>query len=310
MSWPPFRSVLALGSWPGTAAASAALPRSVEVSTAALLGVVFVAVALALALGWMLGRRAARERPESPPRVPPGPGGGAGSEPPEAPESGDDATERLAYTLSHDLRAPLRSVEGFARIVKEDYGPQLDRVANDHLDRIVGAAGRMNAMIDAMLSLARLSAQPLQREPVNLSQLAGWVVEDLRRQHPGQPVQATVAPDLSAQGDPALLRVVLENLLGNAWKYSSRNPAARVAFERVEHQGRPAFVVRDNGAGFDMRAAGRLFGLFQRLHGASEFPGHGLGLASVRRIVQRHGGRVWAESEPGRGARFYFTLGG
>ncbi|WP_201496351.1 sensor histidine kinase [Rubrivivax sp. A210] len=219
-------------------------------------------------------------------------------------------TENFGFTVSHDLRAPIRVVEGFTRIVKEDYGRLLDRVGNDHLDRVLGAATRMNLMIDALMTLARLSSQPLARQPVNLSQLAGYVVDDLRRAAPEREADIEIEPDLGAVGDPTLLRLVLENLLGNAWKYSSRCARAQIAFQRVMHGSRPAFVVRDNGAGFDMRSADRLFGLFQRLHSASEFPGTGVGLASVRRIVRRHGGELWADAEPGRGASFFFTLPG
>jgi signal transduction histidine kinase len=219
------------------------------------------------------------------------------------------ASDSFGFTLSHDLRAPLRVVEGFTRIVKEDYGPQLDRVGNDHLERVLGAAARMNLMIDAMLALARLSQQPLTRQPVNLSQLAGFVVEDLRRAEPEHAVEVELDPDLAVQGDPTLLRLVLENLLGNAWKYSAKALAPRVELRReAAPAGQLGFLVRDNGAGFDMRSADRLFGLFQRLHSASDFPGHGVGLASVRRIVERHGGRVWAESEPGKGASFHVVL--
>lgn len=221
-----------------------------------------------------------------------------------------DDTATLSYTVSHDLRAPIRVVEGFTRIVKEDYGAALDRVANDHLDRVLGAAARMNQMIDAMLTLARLSSQPLARQPVNLSQLAGFVVDDLRRSAPEREARIEIEPGLAATGDPTLLRLVLENLLGNAWKYSARRAQAHIVFGRETVDGRPAFVVRDNGAGFDMRSAERLFGLFQRLHSASEFSGTGVGLASVRRIVQRHGGEIWADGEPGRGAAFFFTLPG
>lgn len=221
-------------------------------------------------------------------------------------DAGDGAT--LSYTVSHDLRAPIRVVEGFTRILKEDYGARLDRVANDHLDRVLGAAARMNQMIDAMLTLARLSTQPLARQPVDLSQLAGWVVDELRRGAPDRVVEVTIEPGMQVTGDPTLLRLVLENLLGNAWKYTSRRPKAHVSIARESIEGRRVFTVRDDGAGFDMRAAERLFGLFQRLHGASDFPGTGVGLASVRRIVQRHGGEVWAEGEPGRGAAFFFTL--
>lgn len=227
-----------------------------------------------------------------------------------APAPGAEEHERnnFSFTLSHDLRAPIRVVEGFTRIVKEDYGRLLDRVGNDHLDRVLGAAARMNLMIDALLTLARLSEQPLARQRVNLSQLAGYVVDDLRRSAPEREVAFDIAPGLVAQGDPTLLRLVLENLLGNAWKYSAKVPNAQIALLAHPHPAHPAFVVRDNGAGFDMRSAERLFGLFQRLHSASDFPGHGVGLASVRRIVQRHGGQIWAESEPGRGASFIFTL--
>ena len=217
-------------------------------------------------------------------------------------------SDSYSFTLSHDLRAPIRVVEGFTRIVKEDYGRHLDRVGNDHLDRVLGAAARMNLMIDALLSLARLSQQPLARQRVNLSQLAGYVVDDLRRAAPERTVDVDIETGLGAWGDPTLLRLVLENLLGNAWKYTGRCSQPQISLRTVSHGGATALVVRDNGAGFDMRSADRLFGLFQRLHSASDFPGHGVGLASVRRIVQRHGGEIWAEGEPGRGAAFYFTL--
>jgi len=217
-------------------------------------------------------------------------------------------TDTTTFTLSHDLRAPIRVVEGFTRIVKEDYGRLLDRVGNDHLDRVLGAAARMNLMIDALLTLARLSQQPLARQRVNLTQLAGYVVDDLRRSAPERVADIDIEPGLSAWGDPTLLRLVLENLLGNAWKYSGRSSVAQISLHKVPHGDSTAMVVRDNGASFDMRSADRLFGLFQRLHSANDFPGHGVGLASVRRIVQRHGGDIWAEGEPGRGASFYFTL--
>ncbi len=217
-------------------------------------------------------------------------------------------SDTTTFTLSHDLRAPIRVVEGFTRIVKEDYGRLLDRVGNDHLDRVLGAAARMNLMIDALLTLARLSQQPLARQRVNLSQLAGFVMDDLRRSAPDRVADVDIEAGLSAWGDPTLLRLVLENLLGNAWKYSGRSAVTQISLHKVPHGESTAMVVRDNGAGFDMRSADRLFGLFQRLHSANDFPGHGVGLASVRRIVQRHGGEIWAEGEPGRGASFYFTL--
>jgi signal transduction histidine kinase len=229
--------------------------------------------------------------------------------PPE-PEGGFSDQEAFSYTVSHDLRAPIRVVEGFARIVKEDYGRVLDRIGIDHLDRVLGAAARMNNMIDALLALSQLATQPLQRQPVNLSQLAGFVIDDLRRGAPERDVEVLIEPDLIVQGDPTLLRVVLENLLGNAWKYSARTAKARIGFGLGSSTGAPSFTVRDNGAGFDMRYADRLFGVFQRLHSASDFQGTGVGLASVRRIIRRHGGEIWAESELGRGAAFHFTLRG
>ena len=216
-------------------------------------------------------------------------------------------SESFSYTVSHDLRAPIRVVEGFTKILKEDYGRLLDRVGNDHLDRVLAAAARMNSMIDALLALSRLSSQPLARQPVNLSQLASYVADDLKRQSPDRVVLCVVEAGLQAVGDPTLLRLVLENLLGNAWKYTGRSAQAQIWFER-HAQRADTFTVRDNGAGFDMRFADRLFGVFQRLHSANDFPGTGVGLASVRRIVQRHGGEVWAESEVAHGASFHFSL--
>ena len=217
-------------------------------------------------------------------------------------------SESFSYTVSHDLRAPIRVVEGFAKILKEDYGRQLDRIGNDHIDRVLGAAARMNSMIDALLALSQLSSRPLARQTVNLSQLAGYIAEDLRRQSPERSVALSIEAGLQTQGDPTLLRVALENLLGNAWKYTAKRREAEIRFERSLHDGQPVFTVRDNGAGFDMRFADRLFGVFQRLHSANDFPGTGVGLATVRRIVQRHGGEIWAEAEVDRGSAFHFTL--
>ena len=228
------------------------------------------------------------------------------SEGPDAATLGSDH-ESFSFTVSHDLRAPIRVVEGFTKIIKEDYGRLLDRVGNDHLDRVLAAAARMNNMIDALLTLSKLSSQPLARQPVNLSQLATYVADDLRRQWPEREVQIDIEPAMLALGDPTLLRVVIENLLGNAWKYSAKAAQPLITFKR--RAGEPnAFTVSDNGAGFDMRFADRLFGVFQRLHGANDFPGTGVGLASVRRIVRRHGGEIWGEAEVNRGASFHFSL--
>ena len=227
-------------------------------------------------------------------------------------ESSAMAAEHAAfsYTISHDLRAPIRVIEGFGRILKEDYGTAIDRVGRDHLDRMMAAAARMNHMIDALLSVARLSTQPLAQQSVNLSQLAQWVMDDLQRGAPERQTSLLIQPGMTAQGDPTLLRMALENLLGNAWKYSARVALADIRFELAEQAGRPVYRVSDNGAGFDMRFADRLFGVFQRLHSGSDFQGTGVGLASVRRIIRRHGGEVWAEGEVGKGACIYFTLKG
>jgi signal transduction histidine kinase len=244
------------------------------------------AAAAGAALAWWLLRR----RPPRP-----------------APAAIEDA--EFSSLVSHDLRAPIRVVEGFTRIVQEDYGPLLGRIGVDHLDRVLGAAARMNSMIDALLALSQLSTQPLARQPVNLSQLAQYIAEDLRRESPQRRMQIDIEPDLLVLGDPTLLRVVLENLLGNAWKYTAKRRDPHIAFFRDLHKTGTVFTVRDNGAGFDMRFADRLFGVFQRLHSATEFQGTGVGLASVRRIVRRHGGDIWAEAEVDKGASFHFTLG-
>ena len=241
-----------------------------------------------------------------------------------APHSQTEHDEQASfnYTVSHDLRAPIRVVEGFTKIVKEDYGRLMDRIGNDHLDRVLAAAARMNSMIDALLALSQLSTQPLVQQPVNLSQLAGFVADDLRRQSPERTVTLHIEPGLIAHGDPTLLRMVLENLIGNAWKYTGKCTQAMVVFERGESppdsntfatsiasaKAVHTFTVRDNGAGFDMRFTDRLFGVFQRLHSANDFPGTGVGLASVRRIVRRHGGEIWADAEVDKGAAFHFSL--
>ena len=225
-----------------------------------------------------------------------------------APTSEDADHESFIYSVSHDLRAPIRVVEGFARILKEDYGRFLDRIGNDHTDRILAAAARMNSMIDSLLALSRLQSQPIKRQPVDLSQLTRYVLEDLKSNEPEREAEIHIEPGLVIQGDPTLMRIAIENLVGNAWKYSSQGPITRIELRREMLAGTPTFVIADAGAGFDMRFADRLFGVFQRLHSAKDFQGTGVGLASVRRIIRRHGGDIWADSEVGKGARFYFTL--
>ena len=289
-------------------------------ASVALLLVAFLAWELGRAAGRRQGRHEARRPPSSAtsgsaskpspaPAEPPAHSPSHGSATPPAVAAADEAAA-FSYALSHDLQAPLRVVEGFARILKEDYGRQLDRIGNDHLDRLLSASYRMHSMIEGMLALAQLSSQPLSRSPVDMSQMARDIVEELRRTQATREVTVDIAGGLHVMGDPTLLRQMLENLLSNAWKYSSRAQQARISFGLREKAGQTVYEVADNGAGFDMRSANRLFGLFQRLHGQSDFPGTGLGLASVQRIVRRHGGQIWAEAEPGRGARFYFTLPG
>jgi signal transduction histidine kinase len=216
--------------------------------------------------------------------------------------------ETFTYTISHDLRAPIRVIEGFARILEEDSGPQLDAAGLGHLQRIRGSAARMNQMVEALLELSRLTGQPMAREPVDLSKLADLVVEDLRDTDPRPGCVVTVQPGMQIDGDRMLLRVMLHNLIGNAWKYSSQRTDARIRFDRQGEGPGAVYCISDNGVGFDMRHADRLFGVFQRLHAEAEFPGTGVGLATVRRIVRRHGGRIWAESTPGSGSRFYFSV--
>lgn len=309
----------------GVLAGCAATPVQASSSTAHAMAAglgpwLFASVALVLVavLAWWLGHSAGRREARSEYRARRADGAtdsisstlGANAAPRAAPASNTDDAAAISYALSHDLRAPLRVVEGFARILKEDYGRQLDRIGNDHLDRLLGASARMHAMIEGMLSLAKLSSQPLAKNRISLSQMALDIVGELQSSQPQRQVIVQIAPELEVVGDPVLLRQMLENLLSNAWKYSARTAQARISLRLIDKDGRKAFEVADNGAGFDMRAASRLFGLFQRLHGQSDFPGTGLGLASVQRIVKLHGGQIWAEAEPGRGARFYFTLPG
>ena len=225
--------------------------------------------------------------------------------PPAAPTDSDLS----GLSVSHDLRAPLRVIDGFARILKEDYGACLDRRGNDHLDRILAATERMSGMIDVLMGLAQIGAQPLLRHRVDLSALARRILDDLRLSEPHRRVTMDVQPGLVRWGDPDLLGRVMENLLGNAWKYSSRTGHAHISFRgEVQPNGRTVFQVRDNGVGFDMRLVGQLFAPFQRLHSASDFPGHGVGLVTVKRIIERHGGEVGASGEPDQGSLFWFTL--
>ncbi len=220
-------------------------------------------------------------------------------------EEANRELERFSYSVSHDLKAPLRSIDGYNRILLEEFATSLDPRAKDYLERSVTAAGRMGRLIDDFLKLARLSRAEVRARPLDLSALASDVCAELKEREPARTVTCVVTPGLGGTGDPALVRVVLENLMGNAWKFTSRNPSARIEFGA---QG-PAFFIRDDGAGFDMAFKDKLFKPFERLHAGQDYAGTGIGLATVRRIIERHGGRVWAEGEVGKGATFYFTLG-
>ena len=216
--------------------------------------------------------------------------------------------ETFSYSVSHDLRAPLRGIDGFSQALQEDYEQQLDDTARDYLRRIRAATHRMGELIDDLLNLARVTRAEIHRESIDLSRLANEVAQELRSSDPQRAVALKIAEGMKAEGDTRLVRVALQNLIGNAWKFTSKREQAEIEFGEKTANGNRAYFVRDNGAGFDPSYASRLFGPFQRLHPANEFPGTGIGLATVQRIVHRHGGTVWAEGLVNRGATIYFTL--
>jgi len=217
--------------------------------------------------------------------------------------------ESFAYSVSHDLRAPLRSIDGFSHLLASEFEGWLDEKARGYLDRVRRAAQRMGGLIDDLLELSRVTRQEMHRVPVDMSQLASELIDERARAEPEHKVSVLIAPNLKAVGDPQLLRVMLQNLLENAWKYSAKRPVPRIEFGREASDGQDIFYVRDNGVGFDMKYVDRLFTPFQRLHRPEDFEGTGVGLASVSRVVRRHGGRIWAEAAPDQGATFRFTLG-
>ena len=223
-------------------------------------------------------------------------------------ESTNKELEAFAYSVSHDLRAPLRSIDGFSQILLEDYTDELDAEGQDYLRRVRVASQRMAQLIDDLLKLSRITRREVRRERADLSVLAREIAAELKQREPDRQVGFVIEEEVTADGDAGLLRVVLENLLGNAWKFTARHPRARIEFGVTQRDGETACFVRDDGAGFDMAHADKLFGTFQRLHSATEFEGTGIGLATVQRIIHRHGGRVWAEGAVEQGATFYFTL--
>jgi PAS domain S-box-containing protein len=216
--------------------------------------------------------------------------------------------EAFSYSVSHDLRAPLRAIDGFSQALVEDAGPLLKPEHHTHLNRVRQAAQRMGVLIDDLIKLARVTRTDVKIEDVDLSDIALALATSLQDSAPQRQAEFEIAPDMRAKGDPRLMQVALDNLLSNSWKFTAPRAPARIEFGKTVANGKSAFFVRDNGVGFDMNYAGKMFGAFQRFHDAREFAGTGIGLATVQRIIHKHGGRIWAESQPGEGATFYFTL--
>jgi PAS domain S-box-containing protein len=226
-------------------------------------------------------------------------------------QAANQEMEAFSYSVSHDLRAPLRAIDGFSQVVLDEYSGQLDEAGRHYLSRIRRSTRHMGQLIDDLLNLSRTSRGELALADCDLSAICGGIAGNLAAVHPDRRVQVTIQPNLQVRADPRLMQVALENLLGNAWKFTAHSSEARIQVEgRVSPDGERAFSIRDNGAGFDMGHAHKLFSAFQRLHSATEFEGTGIGLAIVRRIIHRHHGRTWAEGEPGKGATFFFTLPG
>jgi light-regulated signal transduction histidine kinase (bacteriophytochrome) len=224
-------------------------------------------------------------------------------------EQANSELEAFSYSVSHDLRAPLRVIDGYSTLLLEEYADGLDEQAGTYIRRIRTGIKKMSGLIDDLLNLSRVSRAPLRKETIDLTELAHGVVTDLQNRDPAREVAVDIADGLCAWGDAPLVTIVLVNLLGNAWKYSAKQAAARIAFGCATKEKEAVFFIQDNGAGFDMAHAGKLFAPFQRLHRDSEFEGTGIGLATAQRIILRHGGRIWAEAVPGAGATFFFTLG-
>ena len=216
--------------------------------------------------------------------------------------------ESFSYSVSHDLRAPLRSVDGFSNILLKNYADRLDEQGCNFLQRMRAASQRMSQLIDDMLVLSRISRAELNKERIDLSALVETAVAQLRESFPEHTIEAVIQPGVTVEADRRLVRIVLDNLLGNTWKFTGKTPDARVEFGGEMRNGHMECFVRDNGAGFDMAYADKLFGAFQRLHSANEFPGSGIGLATVMRVIHKHGGEVRAEGAVGQGATFWFTL--
>ena len=226
-----------------------------------------------------------------------------------AAEAANQELEAFSYSVAHDLRAPLRGVDGFSQALLEDYADKLDDEGRQYLNYLRESAQRMGRLIDDLLALSRVTRAELVREPVDLTGLAESVAAQLQRTEPDRRVEMAIEAGIAVEGDARLLRIALENLLGNAWKFTAKRAEPRIEVGATFEDGNRTYFVRDNGAGFDMAYASKLFGVFQRLHSTAEFEGTGIGLATVQRIISRHGGRIWATGEVDRGATFCFTLG-
>jgi len=223
-------------------------------------------------------------------------------------EAANRELEAFSYSVSHDLRAPLRGISGFSDILMEKYSADLDEEGRHYLARVKNASQRMARLINDMLSLARIARTEIKRRPLDLTALAEEVMAELRQHEPQRKLEVVIARKLTANADPVLMRSVLENLLGNAWKFTCKRELARIEVGVDERAGQKVYFVRDNGAGFNMAYADKLFAPFQRLHSEQEFSGTGVGLATVQRILHRHNGHIWCEAVEGEGACFHFTL--
>jgi len=217
--------------------------------------------------------------------------------------------EAFSYSVSHDLRAPLRGIDGFSQAVMEDYAQLLDEKGKRYLSRIRSATQRMGHLIDDLLNLSKISKSAVNRVPVNASEIAEELVAELREKSPARAITVEIEQGLQMYADPGLLKIVLQNLLENAWKFTSKTESPIVTIKKVARDGQDGMAVSDNGAGFDMQYAHKLFGAFQRLHAATEYEGTGIGLATAQRIIHMHGGKIWAEGSVGQGATFYFSVG-
>ena len=216
--------------------------------------------------------------------------------------------EAFSYSVSHDLRAPLRAVDGFSHILIEDFKDAIPAEANQYLQRISDASANMGQLIDDMLRLSRITRAELHLRPVNLSEMAASIMNELISREPKRKIKITIEADLSIIGDERLLQVALENLLNNACKFTMKKKNAQIKIGKTTRGGKDVFYIKDNGVGFDMAYSNKLFGAFQRLHSAEDFPGTGIGLAIVQRVIHKHGGQIWAESQPNLGTTFYFML--